>query len=91
MTIVPPAATTIRVNPGSLRRHREAMGLSLGELAKRADTNYSHLSNIEAGRRRASLELIKRLATALCMEHWVDLLGPENIEDIRDGKAAASS
>lgn len=53
------------LNPAALRAIRERSGLSVTALAKLAGIKQAHLSNIEAGRRRASAEVALKLAQAL--------------------------
>jgi transcriptional regulator with XRE-family HTH domain len=53
------------LNPAALRAIRERSGLSVTALAALAGIKQSHLSNIEAGRRRASAEVGVALARAL--------------------------
>ena len=55
----------MHINRHALRAFRECRGLTLTELAERASTSQPHLSNIEAGRRVPSGEMIDRLAKAL--------------------------
>lgn len=56
------------LNPAALRIIRERSGLSVTALAEAAGIRQSHLSNIEAGRRRASPEVAVALARALKVE-----------------------
>jgi transcriptional regulator with XRE-family HTH domain len=69
------------LNTAALRVIRERSGLSVTALAMAAGIKQSHLSNIEAGRRRASAEVAVALAQAL----KVDLLAI-----VADPKAKAS-
>lgn len=55
----------MHLNPYALRVIRERSGLSLSELARRADISQPHLSNLERGRRRASPATVRALAAAL--------------------------
>lgn len=55
----------MQVNPHALRVIRERSGLSVSELARRAGMSQPHLSNIEAGKRRASPAALRQLADAL--------------------------
>ncbi len=56
------------LNRHALRVIRERSGLSVTALAAAAGIKQSHLSNIEAGRRRASAEVATELAKALKVE-----------------------
>jgi transcriptional regulator with XRE-family HTH domain len=58
----------MRINPHALRAIRERSGLTTTALAEAAGIKQSHLSNIEAGRRQASPELVLALAKALKVE-----------------------
>lgn len=53
------------INADALKHLRLKDGHSLASLAREADVQPAHLSNIEAGRRGASPALTKRLAQAL--------------------------
>jgi transcriptional regulator with XRE-family HTH domain len=55
----------MRLNPAALKVIRERSGFTVTGLAEAAGAKQSHLSNIEAGRRNASPELIVALAGAL--------------------------
>ncbi len=55
----------MHLNRHALKDFREARGLTVTELARRSGTTQSHVSNIEAGRRVPSLDLIRALAEAL--------------------------
>lgn len=55
----------IVVNGASLRAIRERSGWSLGKFAAAVETKHSHISNLEAGRRKASPELLVRMAKVL--------------------------
>lgn len=52
-------------NGAAIRAIRERSGVSVTELAKRAEIGQPHLSNIESGRRVASRQLAQRLADSL--------------------------
>ena len=47
------------VDPKSMRRHREAKGVGLRELARRLDFSASYLSDVERGRRTATDRIVK--------------------------------
>ena len=58
----------VRINPAALRAIRERSGLSVTALAAAAGIKQAHLSNIEAGRRKASADVAVALARALKVE-----------------------
>ena len=58
----------VRINPAALRTIRELSGLSVTALAEAAGIKQAHLSNIEAGRRKASADVVVALARALKVE-----------------------
>ncbi|WP_112309325.1 helix-turn-helix domain-containing protein [Pseudogemmobacter bohemicus] len=60
---------------------RKARGLTLVEVAKRANTSNQQISHLERGRRKLSYEWMERLATALSC-HPLDLL-PDRPTDVR--------
>lgn len=58
----------MRLHAKALREIRSRSGMSVTSLARAAGIKQSHLSNIEAGRRQASDEVIVALARALKVE-----------------------
>lgn len=77
----------VRINPEALRTIRTDRDVSITRLAELLEMkSHSHLSNIEAGRREASPELIRRIAAALKVE-VLALLGPE----VRPGERPKSA
>ena len=71
----------------AIRVARSLADLSQGELADRAEIDRSYLSLIESGKRHASVETIKKIATALDLPfHLLALLGSEQ-KDIRKANA----
>lgn len=60
---------------------RKARGLTLVEVAKRANTSNQQISHLERGRRKLSYEWMERLASALSC-HPLDLL-PDHPTDVR--------
>lgn len=66
----------VRINPEALRTIRRDREVRLVDLAKAVDCTPSHLTNVEAGRREASVRLIKALARELRVP-LLSLLGPE--------------
>lgn len=67
------------INPAALRAIRERSGLSVTALADAAGIKQAHLSNIEAGRRRASPEVTKALAAALKIDLVAILATPTQV------------
>lgn len=55
----------VKINPESLRAIRTRSGWSVGRFAAAVGIGSSHLSNIEAGRRQASPEVITEMARVL--------------------------
>ncbi|HLG68303.1 MAG TPA: helix-turn-helix transcriptional regulator [Acidimicrobiales bacterium] len=66
----------MRINPEALRTIRRDREVRLVDLARAVDCTPSHLTNVEAGRREASVRLIKALARELRVP-LLSLLGPE--------------
>lgn len=66
----------MRINPAALRTIRQDRGVSLTKLAEQVSCDRPHLSNVEAGRRQASPQLIRELADALKVD-LLALLGPD--------------
>lgn len=64
------------LNGVAIRAIRERSGLSVTALAEMSGIKQSHLSNIEAGRRRASAEVGVALARALKVDLHAILAGP---------------
>lgn len=60
----------------TLRTIREIKGFDLGEFASELDISYSYLSNIEAGRKRLTPQLLSRCAA---------LLGVRQVAIVREG------
>jgi transcriptional regulator with XRE-family HTH domain len=58
----------MEINPAALRVIRQRSGMTVTSCAAAAGIKQSHLSNIEAGRRKASPEVIIALADALRVE-----------------------
>lgn len=58
----------MEINPAALRVIRQRSGMTVTSCAEAAGIRQSHLSNIEAGRRKASPEVIIALADALRVE-----------------------
>ena len=65
-----PSITPRELNPEwvrqgeTLKTFREMRGLKVGELASRLDISYAYLSNIEAGRKRLTPQLVAKAAAA---------------------------
>jgi len=69
----------VLINGPALRAIRERSGVSQTALAASAGIKYSHLSNIEAGRRNASPALALALAKALKVELPAILADPTEV------------
>jgi transcriptional regulator with XRE-family HTH domain len=67
------------LNRHALRALRERSGLSVTALADLAGIKQAHLSNIEAGRRRASAEVAVALARALKVELLAIIADPVKV------------
>lgn len=78
--VVVPAEVANRIFAGEhpVRVYREWRGLTAADLAGTAGVSAGHLSDVERGRRQASVEIRARLAAALGV-HADDLL-PANME-----------
>jgi len=82
-----PSITPRELNPEwvrqgeTLKTFREMRGLKVGELASRLDISYAYLSNIEAGRKRLTPQLVAKAAAALAISQ-VALVRPDQIEPI---------
>lgn len=53
---------SFKANGAAIAAIREARGLSVGAFAGRIGVSYSYLSNIEAGRKPGSPEVLRRIA-----------------------------
>jgi transcriptional regulator with XRE-family HTH domain len=73
-----------------LRELRQQRGLTLQEVADRADIDVSTMSRLESGKRRLALDHLPRLATALSVSADELLRAPE-AEDPRVRSAARSA
>jgi transcriptional regulator with XRE-family HTH domain len=74
----------------AVRRERERLGLSVSELAKRADIAKSTLSQLEAGSGNPSLETLWALATALGVQVTQLIAQPRtHVQVIRAGEGVA--
>ena len=60
--------------PSPIRALREAQGLSLRELARRADVDHAQLGRIERGEAVGSIATLRKLAKALGMTDFADTL-----------------
>lgn len=60
----------------TLRAMREDKGFKLGEFANELEISYTYLSNIEAGRKRLTPQLLNRA---------VKVLGVRKVAIVRDG------
>ena len=59
-----------------LRAVREAQGLGLREAARRAGLDPAHLSRVERGEAKLSVDALARLATVLDLRELAKLLAP---------------
>jgi transcriptional regulator with XRE-family HTH domain len=59
-----------------LRAVREARGLALREVARRANIDVAHLSRVERGEARLSVDALARLARVLELRELAKLLHP---------------
>jgi transcriptional regulator with XRE-family HTH domain len=66
-----------------LRAVRTARGLSLREVARRAELDPAHLSRVERGLVRPSLRTLAKLARVLELRELAKLLGPFDPEEAR--------
>ena len=77
-----------------LRTAREALGLSQEAVAARAQLNTSYLSQIERGRKMASLEVLMRLSGAVNLslgELFADREGTSAPPDLREMERLVAS
>lgn len=65
----------------TLRTFREMRGLKVGELASLLDISYAYLSNIEAGRKRLTPQMVAKAANALGIRQ-VALVRPDQMEQV---------
>ncbi len=77
-----PARTTVaaKYNGPVGRLLREERGLSQASLAHSVGTHRAHLSRVEAGKKQPSRDLVKRIASVLCVPMAALLIDP-NIEE----------
>jgi transcriptional regulator with XRE-family HTH domain len=61
-----------------LREQREAMGLSMNEVAARAGLSHTMISRVERGLRRPTLDTLLRIAGAMKLDLWPLLKKAEN-------------
>lgn len=78
----------MKINPESLRALRERSGWSVTRFAQACGIATGHLSNIEAGRRQASPEVIKRMAEVLDLPLQC-LISCWDPEEVAGGKKVA--
>lgn len=69
----------MQIHPAALRAIRERSGMTVTSLAEQSGIRQAHLSNIEAGRRSASPDVIVALAHALKVELPAILKDPETV------------
>ncbi len=68
---------------------RRALDLSQERLGERAGVGTSHVSHIEVGTRRPTLEVLRRLATALAVPLWRLITDDRHTRDERTWDAAS--
>lgn len=64
----------------TIKAFREVRGLKVGELAGEVGISYAYLSNIEAGRKRLTPQLLAKLAAALGIRQAA-LVRPDSFGD----------
>lgn len=57
-----------------IKEMRKESGQTQAKLAELCDVSSTHISNIEAGREKPSLELLQRMATAFGCELYIDFI-----------------
>ena len=60
-----------------IRRLRTDQGISLQNLADKAGTTKSYLSQVERGHRKPSFEIVEQIATALGASVYIQLEAPD--------------
>ena len=68
-----------------LRAARQARGMTIADLAYAARVDWSYLTQIEAGRKNASLDVLDALATAVDLPLSEMLMAPTSV-DVAEGK-----
>lgn len=77
-----------------LQRARTKLGMSQGQLARKAKLDPSYVAHIEAGRRKPSLDVLEALASALELPMPVLMLysaEQDDLNGISEGQAASLS
>ena len=69
----------------NMKRLREAKGWRKSDLAREAEIDASHISNIENRKKHMGLELLSRIAQALGVEPY-EMLRPYNVDEIGLGE-----
>lgn len=72
----------MQLNPAALRAIRERSGLTISALASEADMSQPHLSNLEAGKRKAGPDAVVRLANALKVPITAIICDPDPSEAV---------
>lgn len=72
-----PSVPIRRLNAFALTAIRERSGMRKIDLARAAEITPSHVTDLEAGRRQPSPELLARLAVALKVPLLALMLGPD--------------
>ena len=68
-----------------MKRLREAKGWKKSDLARHAEIDASHISNIENRKKHIGLELLSRIAKALGVEPY-EMLRPYDVSEIGLGE-----
>jgi transcriptional regulator with XRE-family HTH domain len=71
----------LTTNGAALRAIREAKGWGLRKLASQAGVSHSHLSNMEAGRKQGSPEVLRGLADLLDVP-LAAITGSHDLQDV---------
>jgi transcriptional regulator with XRE-family HTH domain len=73
-----------------IRQRRREKGWKIPQLATRCEVSPAHIDNVEHGRKKPSIELVYRLATALGIEARDIVADPASLDiDVVDAGTAA--
>ena len=59
---------TKALGPATLRKYREAAGLSMAKLSNVASLDHTYISRIESGQRQPSQDVVRRMAKAMQLD-----------------------